>query len=47
MTLLYPNVRGVSELKVYDPAAVREQYGIEPHQHPGDRARSSARPATT
>ncbi len=28
VTLLYPNVRGVSELKVYDPAAVRERYGI-------------------
>ncbi|MGJ4843746.1 DNA polymerase I [Leifsonia sp. Le1] len=34
VTLLYPNVRGVSELKVYDPAAVRERYGIEPHQYP-------------
>ncbi|WP_431221356.1 DNA polymerase I [Leifsonia xyli] len=34
VTLLYPNVRGVSELKVYDPAAVREKYGIEPHQYP-------------
>ncbi|MFF2051960.1 DNA polymerase I [Leifsonia sp. NPDC058194] len=34
VTLLYPNVRGVSELKVYDPAAVRERYGVEPHQYP-------------
>ncbi|MDN4615425.1 DNA polymerase I [Leifsonia sp. F6_8S_P_1B] len=34
VTLLYPNVRGVSELKVYDPAAVRDRYGIEPHQYP-------------
>ncbi|HEV7184436.1 MAG: DNA polymerase I [Actinomycetales bacterium] len=34
VTLLYPNVRGVSELKVYDTAAVRERYGIEPHQYP-------------
>ncbi|HEY2555467.1 MAG TPA: DNA polymerase I [Diaminobutyricibacter sp.] len=34
VTLLYPNVRGVSELKVYDPAAVREKYGIEPAQYP-------------
>jgi DNA polymerase-1 len=34
VTLLYPNVRGVSELKIYDPAAVRERYGIEPHQYP-------------
>ncbi|MBO1738442.1 DNA polymerase I [Leifsonia sp. TF02-11] len=34
VTLLYPNVRGVSELKIYDPAAVRERYGVEPHQYP-------------
>jgi len=34
VTLLYPNVPGVSELKVYDVAAVRERYGIEPHQYP-------------
>jgi len=34
VTLLYPNVRGVSELKVYDVAAIRERYGIEPHQYP-------------
>ncbi len=34
VTLLYPNVRGVSELKVYDPAAVEERYGIRPEQYP-------------
>jgi DNA polymerase-1 len=34
VTLLYPNARGVSELKVYDPDAVRERYGIEPAQYP-------------
>lgn len=34
VTLLYPNARGVSELKRYDPEAVRERYGIEPHQYP-------------
>jgi DNA polymerase-1 len=34
VTLLYPNARGVSELKVYDPDAVRERYGIEPEQYP-------------
>ncbi len=34
VTLLYPNVRGVSELKIYDRAAVLERYGIEPHQYP-------------
>ena len=34
VTLLYPSVRGVSELKIYDPAAVRERYGIEPEQYP-------------
>ncbi|MDM4763090.1 DNA polymerase I [Galbitalea sp. SE-J8] len=34
VTVLYPNVRGVSELKVYDRAAVIERYGIEPHQYP-------------
>lgn len=34
VTLLYPNVRGVSELKVYDRAAVRERYGVEPEQYP-------------
>ncbi len=34
VTLLYPNARGVSELKRYDRAAVLERYGIEPHQYP-------------
>ena len=34
VTLLYPNARGVSELKVYDRDAVRERYGIEPQQYP-------------
>jgi DNA polymerase-1 len=34
ITVLYPNVRGVSELKTYDAAAVRERYGIEPYQYP-------------
>lgn len=34
VTLLYPNSRGVSELKRYDPDAVRERYGINPEQYP-------------
>jgi DNA polymerase-1 len=34
ITVLYPNVRGVSELKTYDAEAVRERYGIEPQQYP-------------
>ncbi|MBX3115846.1 MAG: DNA polymerase I [Cryobacterium sp.] len=34
VTLLYPNVRGVSELKRYDPAAVMERYGIPPEKYP-------------
>ena len=34
ITLLYPNARGVSELKRYDRAAVVERYGIEPEQYP-------------
>ncbi|HEV7956768.1 MAG TPA: 5'-3' exonuclease H3TH domain-containing protein, partial [Marisediminicola sp.] len=34
VTLLYPNARGVSELKRYDRDAVHERYGIEPHQYP-------------
>ena len=34
VTLLYPNARGVSELKRYDRGAVLERYGIEPHQYP-------------
>jgi DNA polymerase-1 len=34
ITVLYPNVRGVSELKTYDADAVRERYGVEPAQYP-------------
>lgn len=34
VTLLYPNARGVSELKRYDPEAVVERYGIRPEQYP-------------
>ena len=34
VTLLYPNARGVSELKRYDRDAVFERYGIEPPQYP-------------
>ncbi len=34
VTLLYPNSRGVSELKRYDRDAVFERYGIEPEQYP-------------
>jgi DNA polymerase I len=34
VTLLYPNARGVSELKRYDHDAVVERYGIEPEQYP-------------
>src|ERR1700710_1171064 len=34
VTLLYPNARGVSELKRYDRDTVFESYGIEPHQYP-------------
>ncbi|MEX1079200.1 MAG: DNA polymerase I [Homoserinimonas sp.] len=34
VTLLYPNARGVSELKRYDAAAVMERYGIRPEQYP-------------
>ncbi len=34
VTLLYPNARGVSELKRYDPTTVRERYGIAPEQYP-------------
>ena len=34
VTLLYPNARGVSELKRYDRDAVVERYGIEPSQYP-------------
>ncbi|GMA27564.1 hypothetical protein GCM10025874_08170 [Arenivirga flava] len=34
VTLLYPSVRGVSELKRYDPETVMERYGIRPEQYP-------------
>ncbi|MFG6502085.1 DNA polymerase I [Microbacterium sp. P05] len=34
VTLLYPNVQGVSQLKRYDPAAVIEKYGLPPQQYP-------------
>ncbi len=34
ITLLYPNVQGVSQLKRYDRAAVIERYGVPPEQYP-------------
>ena len=34
VTLLYPSVQGVSQLKRYDPAAVFEKYGVRPEQYP-------------
>lgn len=34
VTLLYPNVQGVSQLKRYDPAAVLEKYGLPPQNYP-------------
>ena len=34
VTLLYPNVQGVSQLKRYDPTAVVEKYGLPPAQYP-------------
>ena len=34
VTLLYPSRQGVSDLTRYDPAKVRDRYGIEPHQYP-------------
>jgi DNA polymerase-1 len=34
VTLLYPSSQGVSSLTRYDPARVRERYGIEPSQYP-------------
>ncbi|MGO1769727.1 MAG: DNA polymerase I [Microbacterium sp.] len=34
VTLLYPSVQGVSKLKRYDPAAVREKYGVDPEMYP-------------
>lgn len=34
VTLLYPSVQGVSQLKRYDPPAVEERYGVRPAQYP-------------
>ncbi|WP_344069759.1 DNA polymerase I [Microbacterium sediminicola] len=34
VTLLYPSVQGVSQLKRYDPGAVQERYGVPPEQYP-------------
>ena len=34
VTVLYPNARGVAELKRYTPAAVAERYGVPPHKYP-------------
>ncbi|MCX6501253.1 MAG: DNA polymerase I [Microbacterium sp.] len=34
VTLLYPNVQGVSQLKRYDPQTVMERYGVPPEQYP-------------
>ncbi|WP_433677508.1 DNA polymerase I [Microbacterium gorillae] len=34
VTLLYPSVQGVSQLKRYDPATVVERYGVPPEQYP-------------
>jgi DNA polymerase-1 len=34
VTLLYPNVQGVSQLKRYDPTTVEERYGVRPEQYP-------------
>ncbi len=34
ITLLYPNVQGVSQLKRYDTTAVIERYGVRPEQYP-------------
>jgi DNA polymerase-1 len=34
VTLLYPSSQGVSALTRYDPARVRERYGIDPEQYP-------------
>ncbi|MBA8816158.1 DNA polymerase-1 [Microbacterium halimionae] len=34
VTLLYPSVQGVSQLKRYDPETVRERYGVAPEQYP-------------
>ncbi len=34
VTLLYPSVQGVSQLKRYTPETVRERYGVAPAQYP-------------
>ncbi|ALX66959.1 DNA polymerase I [Microbacterium sp. XT11] len=34
ITLLYPSVQGVSQLKRYDPTTVMERYGVRPEQYP-------------
>jgi DNA polymerase-1 len=34
VTLLYPNVQGVSQLKRYTPESVVEKYGLPPHNYP-------------
>lgn len=34
VTLLYPSVQGVSQLKRYDPVTVEERYGVRPEQYP-------------
>jgi DNA polymerase-1 len=34
VTLLYPNVQGVSQLKRYTPQSVVEKYGLPPHNYP-------------
>ncbi|MGO2747566.1 DNA polymerase I, partial [Microbacterium sp.] len=34
VTLLYPSVQGVSQLKRYDPVTVQERYGVRPEQYP-------------
>ncbi|MGP6171153.1 DNA polymerase I [Microbacterium sp. A204] len=34
VTLLYPSVQGVSQLKRYDPNTVQERYGVRPEQYP-------------
>ena len=34
VTLLYPNVQGVSQLRRYDPTTVFERYGVPPEQYP-------------
>ncbi|MFS2241339.1 DNA polymerase I [Microbacterium sp. OR16] len=34
VTLLYPSVQGVSQLKRYDPTTVHERYGVRPEQYP-------------